>query len=139
MVENQTTRAASNRLKATTSQRGTTNSPQEATEEESVTNTLVPGENVRNMTSEGDEPSNPGGPNTEGEPTTRTENETDFVELLEVVEPTTGSTKTEPDEKTQILNRAIEAQQAGDNLMAGIFFDALARVTHRPGAEAIAW
>ncbi|KAI7944837.1 hypothetical protein MJO28_010532 [Puccinia striiformis f. sp. tritici] len=130
MVENQTTRAASNRLKATTSQRGTTNSPQEATEEESVTNTLVPGENVGNMTSEGDEPSNPGGPNTEGEPTTRTENETDFVELLEVVEPTTGSTKTEPDEKTQILNRAIEAQQAGDNLMAGIFFDALARLSN---------
>ncbi|KAI7933802.1 hypothetical protein MJO28_017454 [Puccinia striiformis f. sp. tritici] len=131
MVENQNTRAASNRLKATALQRGTTGSPHEPTEEESVTNTLIPGENVRNTTNEEEESSAPhDSPNPTGELAAGTENKTDFVELLEVVKPATGVAKPEPDEKTQILNHAIEAQAAGDNLLAGILFDALARLTN---------
>ncbi|POV98940.1 hypothetical protein PSHT_13763 [Puccinia striiformis] len=50
-----------------------------------------------------------------------------FIEFIEVVKP---DTVRPPDEKTRILNSAIEAQAKGDDLLAGILFDALAKMSN---------
>ncbi|KAI9603566.1 hypothetical protein KEM48_000910 [Puccinia striiformis f. sp. tritici PST-130] len=97
MVDINTTRAVSKKLKATTSQRG--NPGQIPTDEtapipEGVNTAIIPDE---------EDLSGEGGDN--------------FIEFIEVVKP---DTVRPPDEKTRILNSAIEAQAKGDDLLAGI-------------------
>ncbi|KAI7961297.1 hypothetical protein MJO28_001786 [Puccinia striiformis f. sp. tritici] len=54
-----------------------------------------------------------------------------FVELINLAACGKPSSKDETlDDKTRILNRAIEAQNSGDNLTAGILFEALSKLAN---------
>ncbi|KAI9600768.1 hypothetical protein H4Q26_000560 [Puccinia striiformis f. sp. tritici PST-130] len=71
-----------------------------------------------------------GGINPQGVPNTASGSpDTDIPHqgFIEVVKP---DTVRPPDEKTRILNSAIEAQAKGDDLLAGILFDALAKMSN---------
>ncbi|POW11264.1 hypothetical protein PSTT_05469 [Puccinia striiformis] len=122
-------------------------------EEENVLNTLIPGEkNPGQIPTDETAPIPDGGINPQGVPNTASgspdtdiphqgvntaiipdeedlsgEGGDNFIEFIEVVKP---DTVRPPDEKTRILNSAIEAQAKGDDLLAGILFDALAKMSN---------